>query len=105
MVGSNSHANTTLLKVHSECLNVLLPSIYESHLADEALSGIELALTGLRAAALQGDLICGANFHSSSLRRYMALKHKISDDARIEAIELLYHLVVADVPVALGVRR
>ena len=92
-------------ELHSDCLNVCLPSAYKTELDEESKEGLELALGGLRAAAAAGDLSRGANFHCSALRRHLALKHALSDAARVEVIEILYRLVTADVPVAHGVRR
>lgn len=89
----------------SALLNGLLPSAYEAELASESSAALELALVGLRGAASQGDLCHSTAFHCSALLRYMSLKHPLTDEIRVEAIETLYQLVVADVPIALRVRR
>ena len=44
-----------------------------------------------------GDLQRGANFHVSALRRFVTLKHELSDDARALSIQLVYQLVTADI--------
>ena len=74
-------------------LNALLPTRYLDALEQESAEGLQLALGGLRAAVAQGDLSRGATFHCGALRRYLTLKHQLPDEARVEAIELLYRLV------------
>lgn len=89
----------------SALLNGLLPSAYAQSLDEESSAGLKLALDGMRSSASEGDLSRGATFHCAALRRHMSLKHGMTDEARVQAIEVLYQLIVADVPVALTVRR
>ena len=88
-------------ELHSEVLNALLPADYAEQLPEEAAESLRLALDGLKEATAVGDLSRGATFHCGALRRHLALKHKLTDDERVEAIHVLYRLVIADVPVAL----
>ena len=56
-------------ELHSDCLNVCLPSAYKTELDEESKEGLELALGGLRAAAAAGDLSRGANDRRDNLHR------------------------------------
>ena len=92
-------------EVHSESLNAILPPSYSSLVDSEAATQLHLALDGLRAAATAGDLQRGANFHVSALRRFVTLKHELSDDARALSIQLVYRLVTADIDLSFAMRR
>ena len=92
-------------EIHSDVLNPALPPSYASLVDTEAATQLQLALHGLRAAVAAGDLQRGANFHCSSLRRFISLKHALPDEVRGYAIQLIYELVTTDVELPLSMRR
>eukprot|EP00966_Prymnesium_polylepis_P108084 2502894-Prymnesium_polylepis.1 len=88
----------------SETLNGALPPSYVSLLAAESAEGFDLAIDGLRTAVALGDLHRGAKFHAAALQRHINLRHKLSDEQKLELIGLFFQLVVQDAPLPLRVR-